>query len=103
MAEHSGIEITWIDGGRQATQPANPLYPKGMDVTLADGAKTTCRIELSYPAPRIGHWRLTCGQCGARVAVTAAGRSDDPRSVTIRCIPPEERIPVKDKAGPTDG
>jgi hypothetical protein len=83
MADHSKIQ--WIDGGREPQCPADPRFPDGINVDLrTDPFKPHCRLALTYPAPRVGHWRISC-TCGYSAIVTAAGRPDDPRSVLIPC------------------
>lgn len=79
------LVIEFLDGGRTAQNPANPLYPLGMDVDMSAGAKS-CSASLPYPAPRCGLMLLSCPLCGLRVAVTVAGRADDPRSVRVACL-----------------
>jgi hypothetical protein len=76
--------IEWIDRGLEPTQPANPAYPNGITVDVSNGARAACLVTLPYPAKRIGAYAIRC-ECGASVAVTTAGRRDDPRSVKIAC------------------
>lgn len=66
--------------------PANPAYPDGIDVG-ADRTKAgpSCKADLPYPAPERLVWMVRCKRCGFSAAVTAAGRPDDPRSVTMNC------------------
>lgn len=66
--------------------PPNPAYPDGIDVG-ADHAEPgpSCKAALPYPAPERLVWMVRCKRCGYRAAVTAAGRRDDPRSVTMPC------------------
>lgn len=77
--------IRWHDSGREAQNPANPKYPDGVMLDLSARASQTCMVELDYPAKRVGHWIIECTDCGLRVACTAAGRRDDPRSVKLAC------------------
>lgn len=77
--------VKWIDGKREPQCPPNPAYPTGIDVDGARGAQHSCKVALPYPAKRIGRYEVTCKACGAKVAVTTAGRPDDPRSVTVAC------------------
>ena len=79
------IRVTWLDEGREAQYPANPVYPNGIDVDCSDGASITCTQPLPYPAERCGQYLLVCEACGRTIIVTAAGRADDPRSVKIAC------------------
>lgn len=81
-------KITWHGTGRRATQPSNPAYPYGIDIGMAKNhgsLRMVCKVELPYPAACIGHWVITCLDCDMTVACTAAGRRDDPRSITIAC------------------
>lgn len=75
----------WVDRGREPQCPPNPAHPLGIDVDLSDGAALACKTVLTYPAPRCGLHVVTCAVCGLRVAVTTAGRPDDPRSVKVAC------------------
>lgn len=65
--------------------PPNPAYPDGVDVQDAAPGVAACKVDLPYPAPERLVWSVRCKRCGYRVAVTAAGRPDDPRSVTVPC------------------
>jgi len=66
--------------------PPDPAYPDGIDLSVARrGEWPVCRVELPYPAQSIGHWVVTCQACGMTVGATAAGRRDDPRSITMPC------------------
>lgn len=69
----------------QAQCPADPRYPDGMALDLSDGRGTTCTTDLPYPAAGLGVHLITCRLCGACVMVTAAGRRDDPRCITLPC------------------
>jgi hypothetical protein len=80
-------DIFWLDRGRDPTEPPNPAYPLGIDVDLSGGQSQTCKVALRYPAPRCGTYVIRCRRCGLRVTVTAAGRVDDPRSITLGCKP----------------
>ena len=78
------FQITFHPSGRGKAQcPPNPAYPDGID--LDTGSKPSCRAELPYPAPECGTWLARCALCGVAVACTAAGRPDDPRSITLPC------------------
>ena len=70
--------------GEKAKCPANPKFPNGMIVDLA-GNKKGCVVQLPYPAPEVGLWHITCNQCSLTAALTAAGRTDDPKVVIIPC------------------
>jgi hypothetical protein len=77
--------VKWIDRYREPTQPPNTRYPTGVDVDLSSDAERTCHLKLTYPAPRIGVYSIRCLTCGLTVAITTAGRADDPRSVKLAC------------------
>jgi hypothetical protein len=79
------MKITWIDGGREPRCPADPAYPDGVDLDLSISHEPACRVLLPYPTQRCGLYAVTCGTCGRSIVATAAGRRDDPRSVTFAC------------------
>jgi len=81
------FKIDWIDSGREPQCPPNPDFPNGIDVKLAGvfSGVPTCTVLLPYPARRCGHYMVKCKVCGVSVAITTAGRPDDPRSATIPC------------------
>ncbi len=85
------FKIEWVDHGREPQCQPDPAYPKGIDVELyrkldAPTCRApTCRTGLPYPARRCGHYHVKCNICGFTVAITTAGRPDDPRSVLIPC------------------
>jgi hypothetical protein len=62
-----------------------------------------CRVPLIYPAPRVGHWRVSC-TCGYSAIVTAAGRRDDPSLALIPCKAPAHggRLYTEDREYPLD-
>ena len=79
-------DVLFRPSGRGKAQcAANPAYPAGVDLDLTKGTRPSCTFELPYPAEECGMWLIQCRRCGIAVAVTAAGRADDPRSVTARC------------------
>lgn len=79
------FEVEWIDREREPQCDPNPNFPEGIDVDLAKGAKYACKVPLPYPAKRCGIYLVKCATCEAGVALTTAGRPDDPRSVRIMC------------------
>lgn len=83
------MTATWQSAGRQATQPADPNYPDGVDINAGvpwlPEEGTYCQIDLPYPAPECGSWRIECATCGLSAVVTAAGRADDPRTFRVMC------------------
>jgi hypothetical protein len=79
-------EVTFVDSGREPQVPPNPDYPEGIDLDPTEGAPVqSCKVVLPYPAPRCGLMTVACKRCGLTVAVTVAGRPDDPRSVRLAC------------------
>jgi hypothetical protein len=78
------LRVKWIDLEREPKAKPNPKYPNGVDVDVSLGKKS-CMTEVPYPSPRCGYLRVICDKCDASVAVTTAGRPDDPRSVRIPC------------------
>ena len=78
--------IEWHDAGKEPRCPPNPDYPDGKDLDARlDDTVEHCTVDLPYPAKRIGHFVVTCLQCGMCVACTTAGRADDPRSIAMNC------------------
>lgn len=83
VAKH--IKVEFLSHNRKAVCAPNPDYPEGMDVDLTEPQATACQTAIPYPAECCGVWLLQCTACGTSVAVTAAGRPDDVRSVKIPC------------------
>lgn len=81
----SELQVYWIDRGREPKCAPNPDFPDGMDADLSLGAERTCSTALPYPAKRCGLWLVKCSVCGITVAITTAGRPDDPRSAKVPC------------------
>jgi hypothetical protein len=79
------LSVRWFGTGRKAQCQANPNYPNGIDLDMSSGRVVICATELPYPAPEVGQWRISCQRCGLSILVTAAGRTDDPRSVRVSC------------------
>ncbi len=86
------IRVTWHDHGREPKCEPNPAYPEGVDLDCSKGATQTCTTKLPYPAKRCGYFMVKCRACGQRVAITTAGRPDDPRSVKIDCARPQATV-----------
>ncbi len=83
--------VTFIPSGRGNAQcPPNPDYPHGIDVAPPISGPS-CKVTLPYPAPECGLHHVLCNLCGLTVAVTAAGRPDDPISVTVPCATTQRR------------
>lgn len=79
------FDITWIDGEREPQVAPNPAYQHGVDIDTSLAGEPSCMTPLPYPARRIGLYRVICRICGLSVAITTAGRPDDPRSLRVRC------------------
>jgi len=79
------IKVIWIDQGRESECPSNPAFPDGM--AFRSSAPKSCHVDLPYPAPRCGVHVIMCELCGNRMAITAAGRPDDPISLEMACKP----------------
>jgi hypothetical protein len=77
--------VEWHGAGRKAQLQADPDYPHGISVNLSDSDERSCQVILPYPAPECGYWQVTCSECGFKIAISAAGRADDPTDVTIAC------------------
>lgn len=79
-------EIEFVPSGRgKARCPADPSYPNGKEIPPPPNARATCKVELPYPAPECGYFRVGCKICRNMVLITAAGRADDPVSVQMPC------------------
>lgn len=83
---NDNLRVKWISRHRKARLQPNPAYPNGIDVVTEPGKEgPRCKTDLPYPAPECGLHSVRCAKCGTSVMVTAAGRIDDPKSVTIPC------------------
>jgi hypothetical protein len=78
------FKIKWHDSGREPQCEPDPDYPSGKDVDGSFGLPS-CETPLPYPARRCGHYVVRCRLCGYSVAITTAGRPDDPRSLRMPC------------------
>jgi hypothetical protein len=81
----SPLKIEWIEGDEDADHAVDPAYPHGRDLVDNPEARTHCLVRLPYPAMRSGQWRVTCGKCRKSVVIDAAGREDDPCSLSLAC------------------
>jgi hypothetical protein len=82
------IEVIWIDHRREPQCAPDPQYPCGIAVDISEEGKPSCMTLLDYPARRCGVYLIQCRRCGAHLAVTTAGRVDDPYSVKLACRKP---------------
>ena len=77
--------VEFIPSGRgQARCAPNPMYPEGIAIDISEG-KPSCLVAIPYPAKECGIFVVKCRFCRLGVALTAAGRADDPISLTMRC------------------
>lgn len=77
-------DVKFVASGRGKAQcPADPRYPEGVDVLVPGDPH--CVVKIPCPAPECGHWVVTCRACRVQVLMTAAGRPDDPRQLTLPC------------------
>lgn len=82
------FKIEFVPSGRGKAQCApDPRFPEGVHVDLKITGTPSCTAELPYQAPECGHFLVECRQCPFTLIVTAAGRADDPRSITMPCLP----------------
>lgn len=87
MEKEKQFEIEFEPSGRgQARNPSNPDYPEGIDLVLTKWNQNSCLINLPYPAPECGLLFVVCNLCTLHVAITVAGRADDPRTIRVPCI-----------------
>lgn len=79
--------VVFRPSGRGKAQcPPNPNFPSGIAIDGSDPGKPACLFTLPYPAPECGCWEVRCQTCGMSLAITAAGRPDDPVSVRVSCL-----------------
>lgn len=80
------FQVDWIDHEREPQCPPNPNHPYGTALVLIrDDVHEFCVAMLPYPAARCGVYVVRCKLCGFSVAITTAGRPDDPLSLSISC------------------
>lgn len=77
------FHVKWIDGKKEPQCAPDPAFPDGRH--LDTGERPACRVFLPYPAQRCGIYVVKCLRCGVTLALTTAGRPDDPRSVMVAC------------------
>jgi hypothetical protein len=88
MSDESKHKIVFQPSGRGKAQCApDPDYPHGKAMPKLPFGQRQCYVELPYPAPECGYWMVTCEECKCAIAITAAGRTDDPISFYMPCIP----------------
>ena len=80
------FHVEFKPSGRGKAQcPPDPQFPNGVTINAANHGQPFCEVALPYPAPECGHYVVRCSLCDMSVAITAAGRPDDPRSLTMPC------------------
>lgn len=77
--------VEWVSKNRPPQCAPNPDFPDGKNLMHFDPEYLHCKIPIPYPAECCGTWIISCLKCGLRVAATAAGRPDDPKSLTVNC------------------
>lgn len=65
--------------------PSNPEYPNGVDVDLAGDHLMRCSALLPRMPGKLGVYEIRCTHCELSLALTSAGRPDDPRLVRVPC------------------
>jgi hypothetical protein len=78
------LHVEFEDSGKPPQCPPNPAYPDGIDVDSSGRRLPACRVKL----PKVvttGLFIVRCDVCHKAVAITTAGRPDDPRSFTMDC------------------
>lgn len=81
----SNFKIQFVDRYREPQCAPDPNYPTGKDVDCSVSPSPICKTDLPYPAKRCGVYIVKCLSCGQNIAITTAGRPDDPRSLTLSC------------------
>lgn len=85
MASYKHFTVDWAWRSHEPAKcPPNPDYPDGKVITAPPG-ETYCNLPLLHPAPGVGTWIVTCNRCGLKLAITTAGRPDDPKAVQAIC------------------
>lgn len=85
MQVESSFIVEFQPNGRTAQCPTNPEFPDGKDVNVSAPGKPSCTVALPYPAQSCGLHIILCKACGRSAALTAAGRRDDPKTLTLPC------------------
>jgi hypothetical protein len=79
------IDVKFNDSGHTATEKANPKWPNGRELSVAEPGQESCTWNLPYPAPRVGTYSVVCRRCHFTALVSVAGRADDPIMITLPC------------------
>ena len=75
----------WIDHHRRPVVTPNPDFPLGKPVDISSGIGQSCNGDLPYPATGCGLLIVHCSRCEGAVALTTAGRPDDPCWLRVNC------------------
>ena len=100
-AANVGMEqflIDFVPSGRGKAQcDPDPHFPNGKEIKIPSQLNQAphCKAALPYPAPECGCYLVTCKKCGFSLAVTAAGRPDDPTSIEMFCKTKTDELPLK--------
>lgn len=78
--------VEWQDSGREPQCEPNPAYPNGIDLDVAGPLEPYCTAAVPYPAKRRDFYVVRCKLCDFSVAITTAGRVDDPKSIRVPCV-----------------
>jgi len=90
VSTNDQFDVQFRKSGRgQAQCPPDPNYPEGKAIRLQPEITRKCEVLLPYPAPECGMFYIFCNICNLHVAVTAAGRPDDPISIELPCAEPK--------------
>jgi hypothetical protein len=79
------MKVKFIDSDREPKCKPNPRFPDGQHIDISQQSEQTCEAKIPYPAPRCGLMVVECEVCGFTVALTVAGRPDDPHTVKLPC------------------
>jgi hypothetical protein len=93
------MKVEFYPSGRgKARCLPDPDYPNGIAIDVAGPDVKSCTVKLHYPAPECGYFEVRCEECSMSVAITAAGRPDDPVSVRMRCKSSTRPVGLEAKA-----
>lgn len=87
------LSVAWrkrarVENGVARTTPGvapDPAFPEGVDIDLSEGHPRTCAARLPHYAGLLGMYEVRCMVCDLSVAITSAGRADDPRLIRVPC------------------
>lgn len=83
------IHVRWESLNRKAQCEPDEHYPDGIEIdATTERDRFACRVDIPYPPPHPGQcglWAVDCDHCQSTFICTAAGRPDDPKSMTVPC------------------